>query len=166
LELPIAKSAMTNLTTPKIENPGSSISSLKSFNVQNFIKVEEQNNLDQLTEFRIDSSELLSSDKTGPIATGAYGSVFVKYYVSQKVAFKEFKSDLKINSRDIFEAEILFKLRHPNVIILYGAVIEPGVFGIVMQYIKGGSLYHHLHKFNNKLTSDEIESISKKLLME
>ena len=51
------------------------------------------------------------------------------------------------------ESRLHGQLRHPNVVSLYGACLEPGHFSMVMEYMSGGSLYQLLHSSKELLWS-------------
>ena len=55
---------------------------------------------------------------------------------------------LRQEAKDRFlnEAELQGRMRHPNIVAVYGAFEEKGASCIVMQYVDGDSLEHRLHR--------------------
>lgn len=61
-----------------------------------------------------------------------------------KVLRTELVADRSIRHRFLSEARITANLRHPNIIRATDAIAVPGVAGIVMDFIEGGSLEGHI----------------------
>lgn len=84
------------------------------------------------------------------IGAGQFGVVHRGVYQGATVAVKRLKTIMSDRAKGEFrhEAEIMFRLRHPNIIPLFGICNEPSHYCMVMQYATNGSLYHFLHSDN------------------
>jgi serine/threonine protein kinase len=86
--------------------------------------------------------------KKDKLSSGAFGTVFKGTWQFTDVAIKKLHiKNIPEITMKIFKEEIniMSKLRHPNVLPLYGACVEPGHYCIVMPYMPNGSLYDILH---------------------
>jgi len=90
------------------------------------------------------------------IGSGAYGSIFIRKYYGMTIAFKKIPS-MDIDS--IKEALTLNKLKHENIVRIFGVVTDPQNFGICMEYLPEGSLYDYLHKNKKTFRNDEIQNL-------
>lgn len=73
------------------------------------------------------------------IGRGGFGKVYACLWHGKPVAFKEFLYQSMTKKRqEQFEKEIklLAGLHHPNIVRMFGAVVERGKIGIVMEYMK------------------------------
>ncbi|XP_061368711.1 serine/threonine-protein kinase CTR1-like isoform X1 [Gastrolobium bilobum] len=92
------------------------------------------------------------------IGSGSFGTVHraewngsdvaVKILMEQDFHAERFKEFLR-------EVAIMKRLRHPNIVLLMGAVTQPPNLSIVTEYLSRGSLYRLLHKPGAKEQLDE-----------
>lgn len=80
------------------------------------------------------------------IGRGSYGVVYKvishidqRIYVMKKINLKQVK--LKNQNEALKEAQILRKVRHPNIIKYYTSFVEENHLYIIMEYAEGGDLY-------------------------
>ncbi|KAF7138375.1 hypothetical protein RHSIM_Rhsim07G0142400 [Rhododendron simsii] len=88
------------------------------------------------------------------IGIGSYGEVYRADWNGTEVAVKKFMDqDISGDALAQFrsEAEIMLRLRHPNVVLFMGAVTHPPNLSILTEYLPRGSLYKLLHRPNNQL---------------
>ena len=115
--------------------------------------------LAQAREPRRDLNVVLQRDLLSPrdawesLGEGGFGAVFRAKYAGQDVAVKELHiASLTGRAWREFERETRFmaRLRHPNVVGLYGVCDGGGPAGsralMVLEYCGGGSLYDHLQE--------------------
>ena len=95
--------------------------------------------------YQINESELEVGAKLG---SGSFGVVYRAKWNETDVAYKMMIHD-KMNDETInaFAEEIrmMRDLRHPNIVLFLGAVIQPGRLGIVSELMKRGNLETLLH---------------------
>ena len=91
------------------------------------------------------------------IGSGSYGSVFMGSWRGTSVAVKRFHG-LKGASLKAFvdEATVVLKLRHPNVLLFMGIVLEP--VGLVTEFAVNGTLYALLHNYAYSLPEKTVLS--------
>ncbi|KAF2287006.1 hypothetical protein GH714_036931 [Hevea brasiliensis] len=85
---------------------------------------------------------------------GSYGEVYHGDWNGTEVAVKKFlDQDLSGDALVQFkcEAEIMLRLRHPNVVLFMGAVTRPPHLSILTEFLPRGSLYRFLHRPNPQL---------------
>ncbi|KAH7286391.1 hypothetical protein KP509_32G005100 [Ceratopteris richardii] len=100
--------------------------------------------LEGYEEWTIDTSRLI----VGPaFAQGAFGRIYKGSYNGQDVAIKilerprnDMDRALLMEQQFVQEVVMLANLRHENVILFVGACQKPGVWCIITEYVKGGSL--------------------------
>ncbi|KAK6119572.1 hypothetical protein DH2020_046686 [Rehmannia glutinosa] len=83
------------------------------------------------------------------IGIGSYGEVYRGEWNGTEVAVKKFmKQDISGYALEQFkcEIEIMLRLRHPNVVLLMGAVMQPPNMSILTEFLPRGSLYKLLHR--------------------
>ncbi|XP_073031092.1 serine/threonine-protein kinase EDR1-like isoform X1 [Primulina eburnea] len=83
------------------------------------------------------------------IGIGSYGEVYRAEWNGTEVAVKKFmKQDISGDALTQFkcEVEIMLSLRHPNVVLLTGAVTQPPNMSILTELLPRGSLYKLLHR--------------------
>jgi serine/threonine protein kinase len=90
------------------------------------------------------SSSELQSIRTLDIAHakghGLVADVFVmELPVTGEVAFKRFRDSVNADEL-LLEANMLWTLRHPNVVRLLHVCVDEGMHGLVLEYMEGGSL--------------------------
>ncbi|KAL0344752.1 UNVERIFIED_CONTAM: Serine/threonine-protein kinase CTR1 [Sesamum radiatum] len=83
----------------------------------------------------------------------AFQDVAVKILMEQDFHAEQFKEFLR-------EVAIMKRLRHPNIVLLMGAVMEPPKLSIVTEYLSRGSLYRLLHKPGANEVLDERRRLS------
>ena len=95
--------------------------------------------------FRINESELKVGAKLG---IGSFGVVHRAKWNDTDVAFKTMHADeMNDDTVNAFAEEIrmMRALRHPNIVLFIGAVIQPKRMGIVSELMKRGNLEQLLH---------------------
>jgi len=96
--------------------------------------------------FTIKLKELNSLEEIG---TGASGVILKGKWAAsanQVVAIKLFKGNTQVKQDFIHELRLLCSLRHPNLVAVYGAIMEEPRYGYVMEYCSNGSLYRIIEK--------------------
>lgn len=84
------------------------------------------------------------------LGSGTYGSVYKSVWVSKGAAVAA-KVCIGAYSVDMTDANIMRQLgEHPHIVSFCGYIYRRGDTIIVMQLVKNGSLYDHLHKKGNK----------------
>jgi len=97
-------------------------------------------------DLTIDPSQILLGERVG---IGSFGEVHRALWRGTEVAVKRFlDQDISKNLLDdvTFEVDLMRRLRHPNVILLMGAVTVPGNLSIVTEFLHRGSLFKLLHR--------------------
>ncbi|KAG8381814.1 hypothetical protein BUALT_Bualt05G0012000 [Buddleja alternifolia] len=122
------------------------------------IACTDQSNANKIHNVQIDPvlngvAEILWEDlQIGErIGIGSYGEVYRGEWNGTEVAVKKFmKQDISGAALAQFkcEIEIMLRLRHPNVVLLMGAVTCPPNMSILTEFLPRGSLYKLLHKPN------------------
>ena len=88
-------------------------------------------------------NELKLSTET--LGSGSFGTVYKGRWRSLDVAVKHFKTREEIDSFSV-EVKQLSRVRHPNIVKLYGASSPSKTAAyLIMEYAEGGSLSHLLH---------------------
>ncbi|MBN1601951.1 MAG: protein kinase [Chitinispirillaceae bacterium] len=87
------------------------------------------------------------------IGQGGMGSVYKAHHdtLNTTVAIKifNFQSDIPgSKERFLREAQLMAKLRHPNIVSVMNAGIEDDIHFIIMEYIEGGNLLSLIYKKN------------------
>ncbi|CAO2818053.1 unnamed protein product [Amaranthus hypochondriacus] len=88
------------------------------------------------------------------IGIGSYGEVYRADWNGTEVAVKKFL--LQDLTGDVLnqikcEAEMMIKLRHPNVVLFMGAVTRPPNLSILTEFLPRGSLYRLLHRSGSRI---------------
>ncbi|CAN0916715.1 Serine/threonine-protein kinase Aurora-3 [Linum grandiflorum] len=87
-----------------------------------------------------------------PLGKGKFGRVYLarevksKYIVALKVIFKEQIEKYKIQHQLMREMDIQTKLKHPNVLRLYGWFDDDERIFLILEYAHGGELYGVMQK--------------------
>ncbi|XP_071697418.1 probable serine/threonine-protein kinase PBL21 [Rutidosis leptorrhynchoides] len=92
------------------------------------------------------------SDEKKFLGRGSAGEVYKGILPSgQAVAIKQISNK---NNTDSFTREVegLSRIRHPNLVCLFGCCIEDGEHYLVYEYCPAGNLAHHLLRSNSVLT--------------
>ena len=118
----------------------------------------------RLADFNIRILTRSELEPRGFIGAGAYGNVTcsVDRCTGTLVAVKEMLPVMTSSSSDDHaldefarEVELLSRLRHPNILRLVGAVIEPGRLSIVTEYCERGSIFSLLHNHRRSMRARE-----------
>ena len=99
------------------------------------------------------------------IGHGGFGVVYACLWDNKPVAYKKLRNQsMSKKSCDLFveEIKILVSLDHPNIVKLFGAVIEEGKMGFVMEYMKC-TLFRALFIDETEYREDEKKRIVSKL---
>lgn len=113
-----------------------------------------------MEDLAIPWSDLVLKEKIG---SGSFGTVHraewngsdvaVKILMEQDFHAERFKEFMR-------EVAIMKHLRHPNIVLLMGAVTQPPNLSIVTEYLSRGSLYRLLHRPGAKEVLDERRRLS------
>ncbi|XP_073223308.1 serine/threonine-protein kinase CTR1 isoform X1 [Cicer arietinum] len=113
-----------------------------------------------MEDLAIPWSDLILKEKIG---SGSFGTVHraewngsdvaVKILMEQDFHAERFKEFMR-------EVAIMKYLRHPNIVLLMGAVTQPPNLSIVTEYLSRGSLYRLLHRPGAKEVLDERRRLS------
>lgn len=96
-------------------------------------------------KFKIEQADLRVSEKLG---IGSFGVVYKARWRDTDVAYKTvLDDDMNVSTMESFADEIkmMRALRHPNIVLFLGAVIQPNSMGIVSELMKRGNLEQLLH---------------------
>ena len=99
------------------------------------------------------------------IGQGGFGVVYACLWDNKPVAYKELRNQsMSKKSCDLFveKIKILVSLNHPNIVKLFGAVIEEVKMGFVMEYMKC-NLFRALFIDRTEYQEDEKKKIVSKL---
>ncbi|KAL8171127.1 hypothetical protein V2J09_022931 [Rumex salicifolius] len=104
--------------------------------------------LGEVAEWEIPWEDLHIGDRIG---IGSYGEVYHGDWNGTEVAVKkflvqDFTSDVLVQFK--CEAELMIRLRHPNVVLFMGAVTRPPNLSILTEFLPRGSLYKLMHRSN------------------
>ncbi|RLM78867.1 serine/threonine-protein kinase CTR1-like [Panicum miliaceum] len=105
-------------------------------------------------------SELVLKEKIG---AGSFGTVHCADWNGSDVAVKILmEQDFHPERLKEFlrEVAIMRSLRHPNIVLLMGAVTQPPNLSIVTEYLSRGSLYRLLHRHSARENLDERRRLS------
>ena len=85
------------------------------------------------------------------LGSGAFGEVYRAWdpRLDREVALKLLRgqqTEEEAGKTAVEEGRLLARLRHPNVVTVYGAEVHDGRVGIWMEFIRGRSLEHLLHE--------------------
>jgi serine/threonine protein kinase len=103
------------------------------------------------------------------LGRGAMGQVFranmrdAETPVAVKLLKPELVSDPELVARFIQERSILTSISHPNVVQIFDLVVEGDTLGIVMEYVAGQDLRHHLRR-QGTLPPAEAVSLTRQIL--
>ena len=76
--------------------------------------------------------------------------------VAVKCLHPNLASDFEIRRRFVREARVLSSWSHPNVVSIYDFVAHQRINAIIMEYVEGPSLVHHLAAWRGRLPFDEL----------
>ncbi|KAJ1279356.1 hypothetical protein BS78_04G149400 [Paspalum vaginatum] len=114
----------------------------------------------EIEDLIIPWNELALKEKIG---AGSFGTVHRADWNGSDVAVKILmEQDLHPERLKEFlrEVAIMRSLRHPNIVLLMGAVTQPPNLSIVTEYLSRGSLYRLLHRHGTKENLDERRRLS------
>ncbi|XP_078174471.1 putative serine/threonine-protein kinase SIS8 isoform X2 [Carex rostrata] len=107
--------------------------------------------LDDVAELEIQWEEIIIGERIG---LGSFGEVYKGDWHGTEVAVKKFlHQDISSDALEEFRSEvrIMKRLRHPNVVLLMGAVTRVPHLSIVTEFLPRGSLFRLIHRPNNQL---------------
>ena len=85
--------------------------------------------------------------------------------VAVKVLHENLLADEEAVARFEREARVVGKLEHPNILGLYGLTeVKGGRLGLVMPYVRGGTLAERLQRSGGGLPLEEVEHITRSVL--
>eukprot|EP01063_Lacrimia_lanifica_P036411 TRINITY_DN7219_c0_g4_i1.p1 TRINITY_DN7219_c0_g4~~TRINITY_DN7219_c0_g4_i1.p1 ORF type:complete len:575 (+),score=184.22 TRINITY_DN7219_c0_g4_i1:101-1726(+) len=100
-------------------------------------------NADMVTNFGIVFSDL-KIDRDAILGSGGFGTVYKGDYQATDVAVKVHRSDKDWSEEELVvwrrEVKIMSMLRHPNVLMLLGAVFEKSKLAIITEFCESGTL--------------------------
>lgn len=107
--------------------------------------------LGEFAEWEIPWEDLQVGERIG---IGSYGEVYRADWNGTEVAVKKFliqdlTGDVLVQFK--CEAEMMIRLRHPNVVLFMGAVTRPPNLSILTEFIPRGSLYRLLHRSGSQI---------------
>lgn len=114
----------------------------------------------EIEDLIIPWSELVLKEKIG---AGSFGTVHRADWNGSDVAVKILmEQDFHPERLKEFlrEVAIMRSLRHPNIVLLMGAVTQPPNLSIVTEYLSRGSLYRLLHRHGARENLDERRRLS------
>lgn len=92
------------------------------------------------------------------VGAGQFGEVYRGVWHHTDVAIKKLKvqsqggnADIRLLKELIKEGEMLSQLRHPNIVLFMGIVMEPPNFCLVTEFVSRGNLFDVLHESGEKL---------------
>jgi len=116
--------------------------------------------------------QLSDFDIGRPLGRGKFGSVYLarekhsKYIVALKMLFKSQILQSHVEHQLKREVEIQSRLRHPNILRLYGYYCDYSKVYLILEYAAGGELYKELqktHRFDEEHTATYIFSLAQAL---
>ncbi|XP_049867535.1 uncharacterized protein LOC126367819 [Pectinophora gossypiella] len=149
---PLHTSAKTNQNEPK-EAPG---------------KLELQKPKDEKKSWSLSDFDL-----GRPLGKGKFGNVYLArekvshYVVALKVLFKSQILDSEIEHQVRREVEIQCRLRHPNILRMYGYFHDEKRIYLILEYAKHGALYKLLKergRFDEKTAAIYVRDLTKALI--
>ncbi|XP_075104128.1 serine/threonine-protein kinase CTR1-like isoform X1 [Nicotiana tabacum] len=111
--------------------------------------------LSDVEEFNIPWNDLVLKERIG---AGSFGTVHRADWDGSDVAVKilmEQNFHAEGFNEFLREVAIMKRLRHPNIVLFMGAVIQPPNLSIVTEYLSRGSLYRLLHRPGARELLDE-----------
>lgn len=107
--------------------------------------------LDDVAELEIPWEDIILGERIG---LGSYGEVYRGEWHGTEIAVKKFlHQDITTDALEEFisEVRIMKRVRHPNVVLLMGAVTRVPNLSIVTEFLPRGSLFRLIHRQNNQL---------------
>jgi len=113
--------------------------------------------------YELDATQIVMGRKLGE---GSFGAVYEGVASGQMVAVKKlFSMEAKDLQRFQKELAIMCKLRHPNIVLLMGAVIQGYEWCLVMELCKFGSLDRLIKDKTITLTESQVVHIAKNVAL-
>jgi serine/threonine protein kinase len=84
--------------------------------------------------------------------------------VAIKMLSANLEGDASFSERFFREAEVMDRLRHPNIVTLYDFIEEKGHFYIVMEYVAGKTLSEIIKEAGGPLSHNEIMAVFQQVL--
>ena len=84
--------------------------------------------------------------------------------VAIKMLSTELEKDPSFSERFFREAEVMDRLRHPNIVTLYDFIAEQNHFFIVMEYVAGKTLDAIIKKAKNPIRLDQVKAVFAQVL--
>ncbi|KAJ3694917.1 hypothetical protein LUZ60_000294 [Juncus effusus] len=107
--------------------------------------------LDDVAELEIQWEDITLGERIG---LGSFGEVYKGDWHGTEIAVKKFlHQDISSDALEEFRSEvrIMKRLRHPNVVLLMGAVTKVPNLSIITEFLPRGSLFRLIHRPNNQL---------------
>lgn len=115
----------------------------------------------ELSFYEIQPNQVIRGEKLGE---GGFGTVYEGTVAGQHVALKQLTgSHARIHENFRKELDMMCELRHPNIVLLLGAVIQPDQLCLVMELCHGGSLTSLLRQ--RELTVSEVVSVGRQVAL-
>eukprot|EP01017_Pseudomicrothorax_dubius_P016836 TRINITY_DN1903_c0_g1_i4.p1 TRINITY_DN1903_c0_g1~~TRINITY_DN1903_c0_g1_i4.p1 ORF type:complete len:666 (+),score=89.85 TRINITY_DN1903_c0_g1_i4:40-2037(+) len=138
--------------------------SCSNFDKQEVIKRLEENFWDRLLRQKpinrliVPYSEIEKSKKIG---SGGYGAVYIGKWCDDVVAIKEIAQDKQnkdnpIKDDFVKEVNIMYNLRHPQILRLIGVSFTNSKCYMLTEYVENGSLFTVLHQRRVKFTQSQL----------
>ena len=81
-----------------------------------------------------------------------------------KVLSADFARQRELRDRFLSEGKILSRLRHPNIVRVTDVLVEPGIAGLVMDFVDGETLEAALGSRNAPMSLDDIHQVFRPVL--
>ena len=128
--------------------------------------IQDMSALTQSSTQKIPHNEL---DDLQGVGCGAFGTVYACLWKNRPVAYKKFthqQMSRRAQQDFVKEIEILVTLDHPNTVKMFGAVLEAGNLGIVMELMKRTlfqALFNDMEEFEEPKKNKIISQLSSAL---
>lgn len=122
------------------------------------MNITENMSLEFGDKWEIPRSEIQLLNKLGE---GSFGEVYYGKWRNMEIAAKTLKKGTMTAKDFLQEAAIMKKMKHTNVVQLYGVCSLSEPFYIIQEYVSNGCLVNYLRKFNvNSLKLNDLLYIS------
>ena len=115
----------------------------KSYITQAIENIAEDHKRKGITVINVCNPTMAEMEMVQIVGRGGFGEVWEYRWGGISLAIKKLSADL--NSKNIFlfkqEAELMSKMRHPNILLYISSCLEPPNMYIVTEYMARGSLY-------------------------
>lgn len=106
----------------------------------------------QVSSYRLEAE--IARSGMGIVYRGVH-TVFEEV-VAIKAIYPELTLNPELRQRFLNEAKIQLRLEHPNIVQIRKFLIEQGKFYIVMEFIEGETLAHHLRRLGRPMLASEV----------